>query len=124
MRAHGIDPDEPGAVARLARATGLPERYLYRWRDRTPSFENTMELLERAGMLRDKAAVFPSPLIAPRQPESQIDVVEAYVRELSGRRKKLTIEEREQAHEVARRLRETSEAELDLADEIDRLVGD
>lgn len=52
MRAYGIDPAERGAVPQLARASGLPERYLYRWMEKTPSYENAVDLLERAGMLR------------------------------------------------------------------------
>lgn len=54
MRARGINPDEEGAVAELARQTRFDARSLYRWwsGEFRPNSDSTIELLERAGVLR------------------------------------------------------------------------
>lgn len=57
MRAYSIDPDEEGAVASLARTTGIESRYLYRWfnGEYRPSLGNAIDMLQRAGLLQANA---------------------------------------------------------------------
>lgn len=61
MRARGIEPSEEGAVPALARVTGLDTRYLYRWYngEARPNADNTIDLLQRAGLLKWDDAVPP-----------------------------------------------------------------
>jgi transcriptional regulator with XRE-family HTH domain len=53
MAAYGIDRSDEGAVRQLAQRTGIDSRYLYRWLlgQTRPNAENTLDLLERAGLL-------------------------------------------------------------------------
>lgn len=110
MRVHGIDPDERGAVPQLARITGLPERGLYRWMERTPSFENTIELLERAGMLREK----------PAKPTA-IEVEEEVIALLASRR--MTRDRAALAEVLASELEERAQLNLSLASRLRELAS-
>lgn len=110
MRAHGIEPDERGAVPALARVTGLPERYLYRWLEKTPSYENAIDLLERAGMLRDTPA-----------PPVTIDVEERVIELLATR--EMTPDRAALARILSNRLRARAETNLELARRLDELAG-